>query len=167
VAEYYNETLKLLNPELRDFRTEAIANPAKGRVFPLSRVNDIAFSSGIMGKGYAVDPSEGKIVAPFDGTVSICQGRTVELISDTGVDLFVTVGTKDQAERCDFMHCFSDGSRVKKGDCVMEFDLKKLKFGRIDTLTPVVVLNSDEYRSVTVKNTDRASFMEELILLTK
>lgn len=49
----------------------------------------------------------------------------------------------------------------------MEFDLKKLKFGRIDTLTPVVVLNSDEYRSVTVKNTDRASFMEELILLTK
>ena len=38
MAEYYNETLKLLNPELRDFRTEAIANPAKGRVFPLSRV---------------------------------------------------------------------------------------------------------------------------------
>lgn len=123
----------------------AVASPVKGRLLPLSQVKDEAFSSGAMGPGFAVEPSDGKVYAPFDGTVAMLfpTKHAVGLVSSTGAELIIHVGidTVNLNGRY-FEACVKVGDSVKQGDLLLNFDVDAIKDEGYDVVVPVIVTNA-------------------------
>jgi len=131
-----------------------ITSPIKGEIIPLSEVKDAVFSSGALGKGSAVIPREGRVFAPFDGTVSALfeTMHAIGLVSTDGVELLIHVGfdTVNLGGKY-FTAYIAQGDTIKKGDLLLEFDQKAIVHEGYDVTTPVVVTNSDQYGNVFVK----------------
>lgn len=132
-----------------------ITSPIKGKVIPLSEVKDATFAGGILGEGFAVEPEEGKVYAPFDGTcVSIFDTlHALALESDTGAELLIHVGidtVKLNGEP--FMAHISDGQHFRRGDLLLEFDIDKIKAGGCEIQTPVIVTNADDLPELRVES---------------
>lgn len=127
---------------------EQILAPVEGRVIPLSEVSDPVFSQEILGKGVAIIPDKGRIVAPADGevtvmfetkhAVSVTTGRGAEIIVHVGLD---TVNLQGEH----YTSHVKQGDRVKAGDLLLEFDIPAIKQAGYDVVTPVVVCNTPNY----------------------
>ena len=128
-----------------------VYSPLSGEAVPLSAVNDLVFSEEMMGKGVAVIPTSGRVVAPCDGVV-VTVFRTLHAITikaDNGADIIIHVGLETVALDGKHYEAYvEDGQRVKKGDLLLTFDIDKIKAEGYDVITPVVVTNSAEYQSV-------------------
>lgn len=132
-----------------------IGAPLNGEVKALSEVNDPTFSGGILGQGVAIVPTEGKLYAPFDGTVSsifetkhaICleQADGVEVLIHIGLET-VNLGGKH------FEAKVKAGDTVKAGDLLIVFDLDEIA-KEFDPITPVLVTNADDVDDVAVQQT--------------
>lgn len=129
---------------------ETVYSPIPGNVIPLSQIPDEAFSSGAMGQGVGIQPSEGKVYAPFDGTVEMIfdTKHALGLTSSDGISLLIHIGL-DTVELNGqyFTPHVSSGDTIKKGQLLLEFDLKKIA-EKYKTVTPVLVTNTDDYESV-------------------
>lgn len=126
--------------------------PAKGKAVSLKEVNDPTFSEEMLGKGMAVIPSEGKIYAPADGEVGMVFDtlHAVSLTTDFGAEVLIHVGLDTVKLKGEgFTGHVKAGSHVKKGDLLLEVDLEKVRAAGYDTITPMLVCNTDEYASVT------------------
>lgn len=132
---------------------EEIFSPIKGRIRPLSEINDTVFSSGAMGAGIAVDPAEGKVYAPSDGTVSMLFDtlHAIGFVTEGGTEILIHVGmdTVKLAGKYFLAHSKS-GMQVKKGDLLLAFDMDKIRAEGYELTTPVVVTNMDASRVVAV-----------------
>ena len=128
--------------------TDLLYAPVPGKVIPLSQVPDTAIAKGLLGNGIAIEPSEGRISAPCDATVDMIfeTGHAVSLIADFGAEILIHVGleTVSLKGRYFTVRC-SSGSRVKKGDTLIEFDLEAMKAEGFHTITPLLVHNSSNY----------------------
>ena len=125
--------------------------PAKGKAVPLTEVNDPTFSEGMLGQGVAVIPSEGKIYAPIDGEVGMVFDtlHAVSLTADCGAEVLIHVGLDTVKMNGDgFVSHVQAGDKVKKGDLLLEVDLEKVKAAGYDTITPMLICNTDDYASV-------------------
>lgn len=125
--------------------------PAKGNAVPLTEVNDPTFSEGMLGQGVAVIPSEGKIYAPIDGEVGMVFDtlHAVSLTADCGAEVLIHVGLDTVKMNGDgFVGHVQAGDKVKKGDLLLEVDLEKVKAAGYDTITPMLICNTDDYASV-------------------
>lgn len=125
--------------------------PAKGKAVPLTEVNDPTFSEGMLGQGVAVIPSEGKIYAPVDGEVGMVFDtlHAVSLTADCGAEVLIHVGLDTVKMNGDgFVGHVQAGDKVKKGDLLLEVDLEKVKAAGYDTITPMLICNTDDYASV-------------------
>ena len=125
--------------------------PAKGKAVNIQEVNDPTFSSGMLGQGVAVLPTEGKIYAPAEGEISMVFDtlHAISMVAENGVEILVhvgldTVNLKGQG----FEAHVKAGDSVKKGDLMLTVDLDFLKAEGYDIITPVVVCNTDEYAKV-------------------
>lgn len=128
-----------------------LVSPAKGTVVSLKQVNDPTFSEEMLGKGVAVIPTEGKIYAPADGEISLLFDtlHAVSMTTTDGVELLIHVGLDTVKLKGDgFVAHVATGDRVKKGDLLLSVDLELLKASGYDTVTPMVVCNSDDYAEV-------------------
>lgn len=128
-----------------------IFSPLKGRAVPLEEVEDEAFSSGVLGNGAAVEPSEGKLYAPADGVVDniFDTKHAIAITTDSGAELLMHIGmdtVKLNGEH--FVAHVANGDKVKKGDLLISFDIDAIRKAGYKTITPVVICNSDEYGSV-------------------
>lgn len=125
-----------------------IANPVSGEVIALSEVNDATFSSGVLGEGYAVIPTEGKVTAPFDGKVETLMDthHALGLVSNSGIEMLIHVGLETVTLNGKyFTPKVAEGDSFKKGDVLLTFDLEAIKKEGYDTTTPVVISNADDY----------------------
>jgi len=125
--------------------------PAKGKAVPLTEVNDPTFSEGMLGQGVAVIPSEGKIYAPIDGEVGMVFDtlHAVSLTADCGAEVLIHVGLDTVKMNGDgFVGHVQAGDKVKKGDLLLDVDLEKVKAAGYDTITPMLICNTDDYASV-------------------
>lgn len=125
--------------------------PVKGTVMPLSAIQDTAFSQGLLGKGIAVQPSEGKVYAPFDGTVEVLfpTNHAIGLKSLDGVEVLVHVGMDTVNLHGEYFQAeVSQGDSIKKGDLLLTFDPQKIQEAGFATETPVVVTNTRDYLEV-------------------
>lgn len=125
--------------------------PAKGKAVPLTEVNDPTFSEGMLGQGVAVIPSEGKIYAPIDGEVGMVFDtlHAVSLTADCGAEVLIHVGLDTvKMNGYGFVGHVQAGDKVKKGDLLLEVDLEKVKAAGYDTITPMLICNTDDYASV-------------------
>lgn len=131
----------------------SLVSPLTGEAVPLSETGDPAFAAEALGKGIAVKPSEGKVFAPCDATVSAVMGHAVGLTCDSGAELLIHVGI--DTVNLDGKHYtghVEDGQRVKAGDLLLEFDIAAIEKEGYRTITPVIVTNSDDYAEVERKN---------------
>lgn len=136
-------------------RTEIIS-PAAGEVLPLSEVKDDVFSGGILGKGVALAPSDGKFYAPFDGVVSdlFPGGHAIALTSGDGVELLIHIGLETVNLNGEgFTLHVKKGDAVTAGQLLVECDLNKLTGKQLAPTTPVVVTNSDRYLDILIRQT--------------
>ncbi|WP_150271198.1 beta-glucoside-specific PTS transporter subunit IIABC [Paenibacillus tepidiphilus] len=131
--------------------TEQIFSPITGEVKPLSAVNDPAFSEEIMGKGLAIQPAEGRVVSPVNGTVfSLSKsGHAIGLVSDNGAEMLIHIGIDTvKLKGLHFSPKVTAGTRVTVGDLLMEFDLAEIEKAGFSTITPVIITNIQEYDSI-------------------
>lgn len=144
--------------------------PVAGKVVPLSQVPDTAIAKELLGKGVAIEPSEGRICAPCDATVDMVfeTGHAVSLIADFGAEILIHVGLETASLKGrHFTVLCSNGSRVKKGDALIEFDLQALAAEGYRTITPVLVHNSSNYNTFKTAADKTVTFADVIIELKK
>ncbi len=144
-----DKIVKVKNEEpALSMEVEEIKSPISGRVIELEKVNDPVFSSGAMGKGIAIEPTDNKIYAPFNGTIEFIADtkHAIGLLSEDGVELLIHVGmdtVKMQGRGFDIKTSVS--SKVKSGDLLLEFDRSAIEKEGYPLVTPVVITNADNY----------------------
>lgn len=147
-----------------------ILSPIKGKIIPLKSVPDATFAEGVLGLGAAVEPSEGKIIAPAAGTVGTLfeTNHAIGLTLDNGVELLIHVGINTvELDGEGFKAHVSEGDRVSKGDTLITFDTELIKSKGYPLTTPVIVANTDDYSVIKVLGADNTSYLEKLIEITK
>jgi PTS system beta-glucosides-specific IIC component len=126
-------------------------SPIPGTVIPLSEVKDEAFASEALGKGFAVEPSEGEVFAPFDGKVVALfpTKHAIGLVSNTGVEILIHVGLNTVELNGQYFDALVEANQeVKKGQLLLTFDVKKIQEAGYSTQVPVVVTNTPQYSSI-------------------
>ena len=149
---------------------ENIASPLRGRIIPLTDVPDVAFSSGAMGSGLAIEPSDNKLYAPFDGTVAtIAPTRhAIGLRSNTGVELFIHIGLDTvKLKGAPFTLKVQDGDTFRKGDLLLEFDKELIQREGIPTITPVLVTNAFDYKEIVVGTLENATTDADILTVVR
>lgn len=128
-----------------------IATPISGELMNLNQVNDKIFSSGAVGQGFAIKPSDGKVLAPFDATVRqvFTTRHAVGLVGDNGVVLLIHIGLGTvELNGTGFVSYVEQGQRVKKGQELIEFWDPTIKKAGLDDTVIVIVTNSDKFSDI-------------------
>lgn len=150
-----------------DLKKEYIFSPLTGAALPLSEVSDEAFSSGAMGRGLAVVPAVGEVVAPMDGVVTSLfpTGHAIGITSEAGTDVLIHIGVNTVSLKGKyFTPMVKEGDKVKQGDLLIRFDLEQIKAAGYETTTPVIVtLTQNE---VEIFETTQSEINKNDILLT-
>lgn len=142
-----NEQKQATKTEIKDGQKEVFA-PITGQAVCLSDVPDAVFSQKVMGDGIAIKPTEGKVYAPFDGEVmSLFETKhAIGLMSDTGVELLIHVGIDTVSLEGKFYNAHvKNGDKIKKGDLLLTFDKEQIENAGFETITPILVTNTDEF----------------------
>lgn len=145
---------------------QAVLSPIEGKIVDLAEVPDPAFASGAMGKGIAIEPSTGRVVAPFDGTVTVAfkKKHALAVVSDSGAEILVHVGVDTvKLDGEHFISYIEEGDRVKAGDLLLEFDIEQIKAAGYHTVTPIIVTNSADYNDVIPQATGQVSNKDMLL----
>ena len=133
-------------------QNETIQTPIVGDVVALENVDDPVFSSGAMGQGIAVKPSQGVVYAPADAEVSIAfaTGHAYGLKTANGAEILIHVGIDTVTMNGEgFEQKVAQGDKVKSGDVLGTFDSNKIAAAGLDDTTMVIVTNTADYASVT------------------
>lgn len=139
--------------EKSELQPEKIMMPIKGKVIPLNKVNDPAFSSGDMGPGIGVDAKEPIVRAPFDGMVAMLfpTGHACGLKSQNGAEILIHIGIDTvNLEGKHFTPLVKDGDKIRKGDPLIRFDKEAIRKEGYDTTIMCILTNADEYQDVQV-----------------
>ncbi|MCE4047412.1 MULTISPECIES: beta-glucoside-specific PTS transporter subunit IIABC [Bacillaceae] len=146
---------------------EVITSPLNGEVKLLSEVEDAAFSTGALGHGLAIEPTEGKLYAPVSGTVSALfpTNHAIGITTDSGADILIHIGMDTvQFEGKHFRAHTVQGEYVEKGQLLIEFDMEEIrKAGKLLT-TPVVVTNYKDF-NMELTNKKQVTTVDELLKL--
>lgn len=128
-----------------------IGSPVEGKAVSLKETSDEVFASEALGKGIAIIPSKGEVVAPADGTLAVLYPtmHALGFTLDNGVELLIHVGidTVELQGEC-FQKYVEEGARVKKGDRLVSFDINKIKEKGYDPTVMVLVSNTDQFAGV-------------------
>lgn len=125
-----------------------IGCPVKGECVSIKEVPDPTFGEEILGKGVAVKPQEGRFYAPVSGTIATLFPtlHALAITTEEGAELLLHIGldtVKLKGEH--FQAHVQEGDKVEKGDLLMEVNLEGIREAGYDTITPMVICNSDEF----------------------
>lgn len=132
-------------------KKETIVSPLSGRAILLKQVDDEGFSSGVLGDGMAVEPTEGKLYAPADGVVDnvFDTNHAIGIVTDGGAEILLHIGIDTVKLRGKYYQLFvKKNQRIKKGDLLISFDLDSIKREGYKATTPVVICNSGDYKMI-------------------
>lgn len=145
---------------------EIVVSPIKGKVLNLSDIEDAAFSSGVLGQGVAIIPSDGKVVAPVNGVVTTLfpSLHAIGILSDEGVEVLIHIGLNTvQLEGRGFEACIKQGDRITKGQTILKFDIDVIKEAGYSVVTPIVVTNSSQFLDVVQTESKNIELEDNLI----
>ncbi|QXT42684.1 PTS beta-glucoside transporter subunit IIABC [Serratia fonticola] len=148
-------------------RKQQVTSPIAGDVIPLEQVQDATFASGLLGKGVAIMPHQGRVVAPVNGcVVSLFKTKhAIGIESDEGAEVLIHVGIDTvKLNGLHFTAHIKEGDRVKQGDLLIEFDQEAIRAAGFDTTTPIIISNSDDY--IDVLTSGQSPVQEQAPLLT-
>ncbi|MDS0524284.1 beta-glucoside-specific PTS transporter subunit IIABC [Clostridium sp. SHJSY1] len=161
------ETVERKNDNDELVKQEVLISPLIGEVKALSEVKDEAFAKGALGKGVAIEPTEGSVVAPVDGVITTLfpTGHAIGITSSNGAEILIHVGMDTvQLEGKYFYPKVTQGDTVKAGQLLLEFDINAIKDAGYSLTTPIVITNADKYLDII--ETDKKSIFYKENLLT-
>ena len=148
--------------------SEGIASPVNGKAVPLSEVPDPTFAEEMLGKGAAVDPSEGRFYAPVSGTISTVfpTKHAIGITGDKGEEILIHVGLDTvQLDGKYFETAVSEGQHVEAGTLLLTCELEKVREAGYKIITPVIVTNPEDYPAVSLARSGEIKAGERLISL--
>ncbi len=166
-----NNEDKKQTDEVKQVETITISSPMTGKVIPLTQVNDPTFAGELMGKGSAIIPTIGQALAPEDGeVVSLFRTKhAIGFVTHSGAEILIHIGI--DTVKLDGQHFEAHveaGSKVKKGDLLVSFDIDAIKQAGFEVTTPIIITNSDDYKDVqTIFMQDDIQAGDALLALNK
>ena len=172
VTETTGTTETVENIEIADNNKaeETLTSPVNGTQISLSEVVDETFASEMLGTTVAVEPADGKIVAPCDGEVSNIfeTGHAVCITTESGGELLIHIGIDTvKMDGKGFTKKVSDGDKVHAGDILVEADLEEIKNAGYQTTTMMILTNTDEFGNVTKAEPAEVKTTSKVMTLTK
>ena len=140
-AEFAHQETKLV-------ASVEIVSPLAGQIKELSQATDPVFSSGVMGQGLVIEPSEGELVSPVNGTVTVLfpTKHAVGIVSDEGVEMLMHIGMDTVGlDGKGFEAHIEQGDHVTIGQKLISFDMDVIKAAGLVTETPVIITNQDAF----------------------
>lgn len=147
-------------------RVQEIASPIRGKVLKLEELQDAAFASGVLGKGAAILPEEGKVFAPVDGTVTALFPtlHAIGIVSEEGAEVLIHIGLNTvQLDGRGFEAMVAQGDHVTKGQLLITFDREMMEAEGFCMETPVIITNSAAYLDVVDEKRERITAGERLL----
>ena len=130
--------------------TAEVVSPLAGQVKPLSQATDPVFSSGVMGQGVVIEPSQGELVSPVNGTVTVLfpTKHAVGIVSEEGVEMLMHIGMDTVSlDGKGFEAHVEQGDKVVVGQQLISFDMDVIKEAGLVTETPVIITNQDDFQA--------------------
>ena len=127
-----------------------VVSPLAGQVKPLSQATDPVFSSGVMGQGVVIEPSQGELVSPVNGTVTVLfpTKHAVGIVSEEGVEMLMHIGMDTVSlDGTGFVAHVEQGDKVVVGQQLISFDMDVIKKAGLVTETPVIITNQDDFQA--------------------
>ncbi|MFC7393398.1 N-acetylglucosamine-specific PTS transporter subunit IIBC [Scopulibacillus cellulosilyticus] len=152
------------------FNMNLIASPLNGKIMPISEVPDQVFSQKMMGDGFAVNPEDGELVSPVNGTIRTLfpTKHAIGIESDDGLEILIHVGLDTvnlKGEGFDLL--VTEGEEVTRGQKLMKFDLSGIKEKVPSVVTPVIFTNLPEGTEITLNKTGNVKQGEQDIIDVK
>lgn len=157
--------METLQPTLRvvttpNFTTSDICSPLTGQVKDITTIEDDVFSSGMLGQGITIEPTDGQVLSPVDGVVTSVfpTKHAIGVTSDDGVEILIHIGMDTVSLNGEGFESFvKQNDRVHKGDLMLRVDLDKIKAAGLSVITPIVVTNSSSYQAVKIAANNQVS----------
>lgn len=147
-----NNIEKIELPPLEvDGEKEIICVPIKGETVSSSEISDLTFKEEMLGKSVAIRPSEGRVYAPAEGKIDILIEtlHAVSMTTERGAQILIHVGIDTVALKGKhFKSYVKEGSLVKRGDLLLEFDIEAITAAGYELISPVIICNTDEYEEI-------------------
>ena len=127
-----------------------VVSPLDGQVNPLSQATDPVFSSGVMGQGVVIEPSQGELVSPVNGTVTVLfpTKHAVGIVSEEGIEMLMHIGMDTVSlDGKGFVAHVEQGDKVVVGQQLISFDMEVIKEAGLVTETPVIITNQDDFQA--------------------
>ncbi|EKN62397.1 PTS system beta-glucoside-specific EIIBCA component [Neobacillus bataviensis LMG 21833] len=153
---------------LANVKRETILSPLSGEIVPLSEISDPLFSTEMVGKGIAIEPTNGEVISPVDGTVTTLfpTEHAIGITSEDGAEILICIGVDTiNLKGQYFTSQVKQWDTVKKGDLLIQFDIEKIKAAGFDVKTPVVITNTNQYIDVVPAIDGKVQAKDELIRL--
>lgn len=131
-------------------KTVQLVSPLAGQVKPLSQAIDPVFSSGVMGQGVVIEPSQGELVSPVNGTVTVLfpTKHAVGIVSEEGMELLMHIGMDTVSlDGKGFEAHVTQGDKVVVGQQLISFDMEVIKEAGLVAETPVIITNQDDFQA--------------------
>ena len=132
----------------------AVYAPVSGTVVPSEEIPDETFAAGVLGRGVGIQPTDGLVVAPFDGEISSVTDthHAVGITSPDGMEVLIHVGVDTVDMQGDGFQCFvQEGQQVKAGDQLIAFDRDKIAAAGHPDIVVVLITNADDYENLTIQ----------------
>lgn len=152
--------------ELKELKQEIIASPMIGQVVKLENVPDEVFATGAMGKGIAIDPADGTVVAPAAGEITLVfpTGHAIGMRTENGAEILIHVGMDTVSLAGKGFNTFVQvGDKVDAGQKLLEFDLATIRDANLPVISPVIVTNSTEFEDVLTTQDARVNIGDYLL----
>ncbi|WP_302171543.1 PTS system trehalose-specific EIIBC component [uncultured Streptococcus sp.] len=130
--------------------TAEVVSPLAGQVKPLGQATDPVFSSGVMGQGVVIEPSQGELVSPVNGTVTVLfpTKHAVGMVSEEGIEMLMHIGMDTVSlDGKGFEAHVAQGDKVTVGQKLISFDMDVIKKAGLVTETPVIITNQDDFQA--------------------
>lgn len=147
-----------------------ISAPLEGKVIPLTEVPDETFAQKIMGDGAAIIPSVGKVYSPVNGEIIMIFDtlHAIAIKSEEGLEILIHVGLDTvKLNGKYFKSNIKQGDKVNKGQLLLEFDNEKIKELGYNTVTPIIITNTNDYSKITVTKNNSLKIEDSLMSLNR
>lgn len=162
-----NKELSIESLEFSDMEgKELIVAPMNGNIIPLSEVPDKTFANKLIGEGVAIEPEDGVVLAPVDGKVSLVfeTKHAIALETASGAEILIHVGIDSVKMNGEGFEAFvKNGEIVKAGDTLLKVDLNLLKEKATSTITPIVITNTEKFKSIKALGSGNIKAKDKLI----
>lgn len=157
-----------LNAKTQPSKVVTISSPVTGKLCPLEKIADKAFSSGALGQGVAAVPAKGEILSPIEGTVIVAfeTGHAIGLMADDGPEILIHIGLDTVKLNGQYFELkVKQGQRVQVGDPLVHFDLDAIKAAGFDLTTPIIFTSIAPYQSMELSKQEQIGVGEHLATL--